>query len=106
MLYTLHIQLEPLHFNPPIWRRIRVSGDCTLRRLHHFIQAAFGWSSSHLYEFSNGLNRYMPPEAEFAHMLEDVQDDRKVKLRHILKATDRLRYSASCGVHSWLEPGR
>lgn len=48
LLYTLNIRLEPLHFNPPIWRRIRVSGDCTLRRLHRFIQAAFGWSSSHL----------------------------------------------------------
>ncbi|ENZ1730045.1 plasmid pRiA4b ORF-3 family protein [Pseudomonas aeruginosa] len=33
MLYTLHIQLEPLQLDPPIWRRIRVSGDCTLRKL-------------------------------------------------------------------------
>ncbi|MFW4449946.1 hypothetical protein ACOARL_04760 [Pseudomonas aeruginosa] len=39
-LYTLHIQLEPLHFDPPIWRRIQVSSDCSLR--NHFIQAAFG----------------------------------------------------------------
>ena len=44
-LYTLHIQLEPLHFDPPIWRRIQVTGDCTLRKLHHFIQAAFGWAT-------------------------------------------------------------
>ncbi|WP_228491012.1 plasmid pRiA4b ORF-3 family protein, partial [Pseudomonas aeruginosa] len=42
LLYTLHIQLEPLNFNPPVWRRLRVNGDCTLRKLHHFIQAAFG----------------------------------------------------------------
>ena len=48
LLYTLHIQLEPLNFNPPVWRRLRVNGDCTLRKLHHFIQAAFGWHSSHL----------------------------------------------------------
>lgn len=39
VLITLHIQLEPLQLDPPIWRRIRVSGDCTLRKLHHFIQA-------------------------------------------------------------------
>ncbi|MCO3084892.1 plasmid pRiA4b ORF-3 family protein, partial [Pseudomonas aeruginosa] len=24
LLYTLHIQLEPLQLDPPIWRRIRV----------------------------------------------------------------------------------
>lgn len=40
--YTLHIQLEPLHFDPLIWRRIQVTGDGSLRKLHHFIQAAFG----------------------------------------------------------------
>ena len=99
-LYTLHIQLEPLHFNPPIWRRIQVTGDCTLRKLHHFIQAAFGWSSVHLHEFSDGLNRYMPLDADFADIFEDALDDRKVKLKRVLKNTDRLRYLYDFG-DSW-----
>lgn len=42
----------------------------------------------------------MPPEAEFADMLEDVQDDRKVKLRRVLNATDHLRYLYDFG-DSW-----
>ena len=91
LLYTLHIQLESLHLNSPIWRRIRVSGDCTLRKLHHFIQAAFGWISCHLHEFEKGLNRYMPLGAELMHMY-DALDDRKTKLRRVLKESDRLRY--------------
>lgn len=100
LLYTLHIQLEPLHFNPPIWRRIRVSGDCTLRKLHHFIQAAFGWHSSHMHEFSDGMNRYLPLDAELMHMFDDALDDRKIKLRRVLKDVDRLRYLYDFG-DSW-----
>lgn len=100
LLYTLHIQLEPLHFNPPIWRRIRVSGDCTLRKLHHFIQAAFGWHSSHMHEFSDGMKRYLPLDAELMHMFDDALDDRKTKLRRLLKDIDRLRYLYDFG-DSW-----
>lgn len=100
LLYTLHIQLEPLSFNPPIWRRIRVSGDCTLRKLHHFIQATFGWHSSHMHEFSDGMNRYLPLDAELMHMFDDALDDRKTKLRRVLKDVDRLRYLYDFG-DSW-----
>jgi hypothetical protein len=99
LLYTLHIQLEPLQLDPPIWRRIRVSGDCTLRKLHHFIQAAFGWHSSHLHEFDKGLTRYMPLDAEFMDD-DEALDDRKFKLRRILKEGDRLRYLYDFG-DSW-----
>ncbi len=99
LLYTLHIQLEPLHLNPPIWRRIRVSGDCTLRKLHHFIQAAMGWHSSHLHEFSYGLNRYMPLDAELIND-DEALDDRKFKLRRLFSEGDRLRYLYDFG-DSW-----
>lgn len=100
LLYTLHIQLEPLQLDPPIWRRIRVSGDCTLRKLHHFIQATFGWHSSHLHEFEQGDNRYMPLDAELMELGEDARDDRRFKLRRILKEGDRLRYLYDFG-DSW-----
>lgn len=99
VLYTLHIQLEPLQLNPPIWRRIRVSGDCSLRKLHHFIQAAMGWHSSHLHEFTQGLNRYMPLDAEFIED-QDALDDRRFKLRRVLQQDDRLRYLYDFG-DSW-----
>lgn len=86
---TLLVQLEPLHINPPIWRRLVVNSDCTLRKLHHFLQAAMGWSSSHLHEFSIGERRYLPPDPEMPD--PDGQDDRRFKL-HRLAVGDRLRY--------------
>lgn len=36
---------------PAIWRRIGVDSDISLRALHHIIQAAFGWNSSHLHDY-------------------------------------------------------
>ncbi len=89
-----------MNFNPPVWRRLRVNGDCTLRKLHHFIQAAFGWHSSHLHEFSGGIHRYLPLDAELMYMYDDALDDRKSKLRHVLKEADRLRYLYDFG-DSW-----
>jgi hypothetical protein len=91
LLYTLLIQLEPLQLNPPIWRRVRISGDCTLRRLHHFIQAAMGWHSSHLHEFNIGMNRYTPLDDGFMGD-KGALDDRKFKLRRLLEEGDRARY--------------
>jgi len=37
---TLRINIADI--TPPIWRRIAVDGDLSLRALHHIIQAAFG----------------------------------------------------------------
>lgn len=98
--FILHVQLEPLHLSPPIWRRLLVSGDCTLRKLHHFIQAAMGWHSSHLHEFNDGLHRYLPPDPDFPDFEFETRDDRKYKLRRLLKEGDRLRYVYDFG-DSW-----
>lgn len=100
VLLTLHVQLEPLHLNPPIWRSLRVTGDCTLRKLHHFIQAAMGWHSAHLHEFDDGLHRYLPPDPEFLDFAINTRDDRKYKLRRLLNEGDRLRYVYDFG-DSW-----
>jgi hypothetical protein len=35
----------------PIWRRIEVPLDINLHQLHNIIQAAMGWTNSHLYGF-------------------------------------------------------
>jgi pRiA4b ORF-3-like protein len=48
-IYTLHAQIRDIE--PPVWRRIHVDGNITLRKLHHILQAAFGWTDSHLHDF-------------------------------------------------------
>ncbi|WP_263263790.1 plasmid pRiA4b ORF-3 family protein [Pseudomonas sp. RIT-PI-S] len=96
--FVLYVQLEPLQLNPPVWRRMVVSGDATLRKLHHFIQAAMGWSSKHLYEFDLNEQRYGPPDREFPD--PRLCDDRKFKLSRVLNVGDRLRYTYDFG-DSW-----
>lgn len=45
-IFQFRIKLLGIH--PAIWRRIQVR-DCFLDELHHHIQAAMGWTNSHLY---------------------------------------------------------
>ena len=51
-------------FKPPVWRRIVVDGNITLRSLHHVFQAAFGWTDSHLHEFAIDNTSYRMLENE------------------------------------------
>ncbi len=49
-----------LGLEPPIWRRIQ-TGDGTLDDLHEDIQAAMGWTNSHLHHFRIGGQLYGDP---------------------------------------------
>jgi hypothetical protein len=97
-LYTLHVQIRDV--SPPVWRRINVEGATTLRKLHHILQAAFGWSSSHLHEYEIEHSRYamfdiddvldsMDPDATF--------DDRKTKLQKVAYPGLRFVYEYDFG---------
>lgn len=39
---------------PPIWRRLELRSDLTLDVVHQVLQAAFGWTDSHLHRFALG----------------------------------------------------
>jgi hypothetical protein len=43
---------------PPAWRRLVVPLTTTLSELHHILQAAMGWTDSHLHQFEIGGLRY------------------------------------------------
>ena len=58
-VYRLKIEL--IESKPPIWRRIEV-GDCTLDELHEHIQAAMGWTNSHLHQFYVGKQIFGDPD--------------------------------------------
>ena len=45
---------------PPVWRRVELPGDLTLPRLHDAIQAAMGWTDSHLHRFRTGRDHRSP----------------------------------------------
>jgi hypothetical protein len=73
-IYQLHISLDDIQ--PTIWRRLWVADTLTLAKLDRVIQAAMGWTNSHLHEFQIAGQRYGIPDDEYA---EDnpMMDDRR-----------------------------
>jgi len=65
-VYQLKITLQEIE--PLIWRRHQVRRQVRLGRLHRMIQAAMGWTNSHLHEFLNKEQRYIDLEQ----MCEDI----------------------------------
>ena len=51
---AFRVRLDLDGAEPPVWRTLELPGDLTLDRLHDVIQAAMGWTDSHLYEFRAG----------------------------------------------------
>lgn len=97
-LYTLHAQIRDI--NPPIWRRIQIEGFDSLRRLHHTLQAAFGWTDSHLHEFEIDDKTYAMFELD--DVLESMDpdntfDDRKTKLEKAAYPGVRFVYKYDFG---------
>lgn len=85
---------------PPVWRRIEVPGDILLPRLHEVIQAAMGWSDTHLHRFrtNHDLNA---PEFLTQFDLDEGEEgmlENDVRLDQILSAKgDRLWYEYDFG---------
>jgi hypothetical protein len=59
------LKITLIGIRPPIWRRVQVSSSINLRRLHDVIQAAMGWTQSHLYQFEGGDVAFGEPDDEF-----------------------------------------
>ena len=56
MIYQMHIRL--LETEPPIWRKIQVSGRIKLYRLALLLLRAMGWENTHLCEFEIDGKKY------------------------------------------------
>lgn len=99
-LITLHVALEDIA--PPIWRRIEVDADITLRGLHHVIQAAFGWASSHLYQFRIDERVYTKPNPDaFPGRGPAAVDDSKAVLMPLVQPGQAFSYLYDFG-DDWL----
>jgi hypothetical protein len=91
-VYQLKITLCGVS-KPPVWRRVLVPADVTLRDLHDVIQRAMGWENYHMHVFSAGRQEYGSPDPEPGHA-----DDGKVRLPRVLTDPgDRLRYTYDFG---------
>lgn len=61
---TYRVRIDLKGTKPPLWRRLELASDLFLDQVHEIIQVAFGWTDSHLHQFSSGPGRY-GPEAEY-----------------------------------------
>ena len=62
-IYKLKVTL--LGVRPTVWRRLEVPAGLSLLELHRVIQAAFGWTDSHLHQFLHRGALYGAPDREF-----------------------------------------
>jgi hypothetical protein len=80
-IYQLKITLK--YIRPPIWRRVEVPDDVTLDELHLILQAAMGWTNSHLHQFRVGKIYYGEPSIdEFSDL--NLKDESKARLNKVL----------------------
>ena len=70
---------------PVVLRRVEVPFDIRLDRLHLTIQAAMGWTNSHLYEIRAGGVGWSTPDPD-AGWGGDFMDARKARLGDVLEA--------------------
>jgi pRiA4b ORF-3-like protein len=97
-LLQFKVILQDTH--PPIWRRIQVK-DCTLDKLHEYIQTAMGWTNSHLHKFEIGGLEFADPmlmEEDFEEF--GYRDSTTTKLSDILPKDDKrfnFRYEYDFG---------
>ena len=61
-VYQLLVELDEVE--PRVWRRLWVPDTLTLAKLDRVIQAAMGWTNSHLHEFEVEGKRYGIPDDE------------------------------------------
>ena len=94
-IYRVRVSL--LDIEPPIWRRIELSGQTTLRQFHRILQIVMGWENSHLHEFLVGLQRYGVPDPTYDEP-GDVVPEGKVRLSEVLPTPGaQIRYQYDFG---------
>ena len=58
-VYAIKVTL--LGTSPPVWRRMLVPRDITLRNLHRTLQTVMGWTNSHLHQFVLQRQKFSDP---------------------------------------------
>lgn len=100
---TLRVRVDLAGTRPPVWRRLELASDLFLDDVHEIMQAAFGWTDSHLHRFGCGPNYYSRETEYYLCPFsvdegdEGVPED-QVRLDEVLvDAGDRLFYAYDFG---------
>ena len=79
------IRIELQELDPKIWRCVDVPVSSTLTGLHHVIQAAFGWTETHLFGFLVGDRHYGEPAPEYDDLGFEVYHAKHIRLKALLE---------------------
>jgi len=92
-IYQLKITLK--YSRPPIWRRVQVSDNVTLAKLHRVIQEAMGWLDGHLHRFIVGETYYGVPDPDD---LSEIKNEKNIRLgRIVTRPKQKLLYEYDFG---------
>jgi hypothetical protein len=105
---TYRIDVTLRRTTPPVWRRLDLSSALMLDDVHRILQAAFGFTNSHLHRFAVGPSMYDDASALYLCPwdVEEGDDDggvdeREVRLDELLvESGDELLYEYDFG-DSW-----
>jgi hypothetical protein len=78
-VYQMKVKLEEI--SPPIWRRIQVTNNTTLGKLHRILQIIMGWSDYHLHEFIIDGVSYGVPDKEG---MFEVNNEKNIRLSQVV----------------------
>jgi hypothetical protein len=91
-IFQLRIELEEV--TPAVWRRLLVPGGIRLAKLHMILQAAMGWTNSHLHAFTIDDERY---GMQFDEYPEGEVNERDVTVIRALGTQERFAYEYDFG---------
>ena len=78
-IYQIKVTLEGIR--PPIWRRILVTGDTTLSKLHRILQVITGWGDYHLHGFIINDTYYGISDPDYG---LEMNNEKNVKLEKLV----------------------
>ena len=81
-VYQLKVTLDGIR--PLIWRRIQVSGDITLFKLHKILQDAMGWQDYHLHMFTIAGKDYSVISREADMLGDDFINEKRIRLNRLI----------------------
>lgn len=81
-VYQMKVTLDDII--PPIWRRIQVTNNTTLGKLHQILQIIMGWSDYHLHEFIIDGVSYGVPDKESMFEMQYDKNEKNVRLSRVL----------------------
>src|SRR5438876_10713836 len=95
-IYQLKVILTGIY--PEIWRRLLVSGNTTLSTLHEILQAAMGWTNSHIHRFAAAGTSYADPRIEDGWDELGAEDESATQLCEVAPwVGDRVAYEYDIG---------